>query len=72
MDKTNLSTDEIDQNVKIIELYNGSIIQLVGSNNVDALIGTNPFGIFIRSEENVYPYIKNQIETSSVDSSQET
>jgi phage terminase large subunit len=29
----------------IIKLKNGSLIQLVGSDNVDSLVGTNPYGI---------------------------
>lgn len=28
-----------------IEFYNGSILQLVGSDNIDSLMGTNPYGV---------------------------
>ena len=39
-----LIKSENSQEMKIV-LSNGSIIQLVGSDNVDSLVGTNPYGI---------------------------
>lgn len=34
-----------DQQQMLIELYNGSIIQVIGASDIDRIVGTNPIGI---------------------------
>lgn len=36
---------EINQNEMRIELINGSILQMVGADNIDRIVGTNPVGV---------------------------
>ena len=49
------------QELKIV-LTNGSIIQLVGSNNVDSLVGTNPYGVvfseFALQDPRAYQFLR--------------
>lgn len=56
-----LITSKNSQEMKIV-LVNGSIIQLVGSDNVDSLVGTNPrgcvFSEFALQDPRAYQYIR--------------
>lgn len=38
-----LRTQTLQQNM-MVRLYNGSIIQIIGSDNIDSIVGTNPVG----------------------------
>jgi phage terminase large subunit len=56
-----LIKSENSQDMKVV-LTNGSIIQLVGSDNVDSLVGTNPFGIvfseFALQDPKAYQFLR--------------
>ena len=47
----------VNQSDMIIELINGSILQLVGADNIDRIVGTNPIGI-VFSE---FPLMKKDV-----------
>ena len=56
-----LIASQNSQEMKIV-LVNGSIIQLVGSDNVDSLVGTNPYGVvfseFALQDPRAYQFLR--------------
>lgn len=52
----------INQTEMRIELVNGSILQLVGADNIDRIVGTNPIGVvyseFSLMKQNVWEFIR--------------
>ena len=51
----------IDQQEMIIETTNGSILQMVGADNVDRIVGTNPIGVVFSEYSLMKPEVWNLI-----------
>lgn len=51
----------INQSDMIIELVNGSILQMVGADNIDRIVGTNPIGVIFSEYSLMKPDVWNFI-----------
>lgn len=51
----------INQSDMIIELINGSILQMVGADNIDRIVGTNPIGVIFSEYSLMKPDVWNFI-----------
>lgn len=51
----------INQSDMIIELVNGSILQMVGADNIDRIVGTNPIGVVFSEYSLMKPDVWNLI-----------
>ena len=51
----------VNQSDMIIELINGSILQLIGADNIDRIVGTNPIGVIFSEYSLMKPDVWNFI-----------